>query len=238
MPHKIYLFTKTHWDDILAATLAFKEHIVEANWLEFVNHINSVIDEFVPSKLSSTRHNLRGVDCCLKASGPDGIPCRVLQSLAFEVAPILHLIFEQSLAMGSFWSDWCKAHNAPIFKKGNVNLAENYRPVSPTSVSCMIMEHIICSHIHKHLDRHSILSKFQHGFRCKHSCEAQLLITTHDLASLRDKGTQVDMAILDFSKAFDTIPHNKLLHKLKKYSIGGSIHAWWPRSLNRGTSVS
>ena len=67
---KIHLFSKPHWDDIRAATLAFKDRFLEAasectveeNWLEFVNHINSVIEEFVPSKLLSTRHNLPWVD--------------------------------------------------------------------------------------------------------------------------------------------------------------------------------
>ena len=67
-----------------------------------------------------------------------------------------------------------------------------------------------------HFDCYSVLTDRQHGFRSKHSTESQLIITTQDLAgkaqSLNNK-LQVDMIILDFSKAFDTVPHNRLLNK-------------------------
>ena len=76
-----------------------------------------------------------------------------------------------------------------------------------------ILEHIICTHIRHHLDTHNILSKLQHGFRSKHS-HTQLTITMNDLLKHRDKRIQIDMAILDFSKAFDTVPHQRLLGKL------------------------
>ena len=115
---------------------------------------------------------------------------------------------------------------APIFKKGSRHLAENYRPVSLTSVPCKIMEHIICSHIRGHLDKHNILSKFQHGFRKGHSCESQLLITLNELMYWRDCGVQCDIAVLDFAKAFDTVPHESLLGKLEHYGINANIHMW------------
>merc|ERR1712115_104779 len=58
------------------------------------------------------------------------------------------------------------------------------------------------------------------------SCETQLTITVDDLARNAEKGKQTDVAILDFSKAFDTVPHRKLLHKLSCYGIKGSLHSW------------
>lgn len=88
------------------------------------------------------------------------------------------------------------------------------------------MEHVICSHIRDHLDRHSILSPFQHGFRGKHSCETQLALTVYDIASIHDLNTQVDIGILDFSKAFDVVPHQRLLNKLDHYGINGNCHRW------------
>ncbi len=139
---------------------------------------------------------------------------------------MLTVIFQQSLSTGKLPSDWLKAEVAPIFKKGSKKLAVNYRSISLTCVSCKPFEHIITKYIRNHLDEHNILPKFQHGFRYLHSCETQLMITIQDLMSHRDNNTQIDMAILDFSKAFDTVPHDSLLGKLQFYGIDGPILKW------------
>ena len=77
-----------------------------------------------------------------------------------------------------------------------------------------------------HLEQHGISSALNHGFRSGYSCETQLLTTFNDLSMSFEKGHQVDVAVLDFSKAFDTIPHKKLLSKLASYGIGGQLHGW------------
>ncbi|XP_072044948.1 uncharacterized protein [Amphiura filiformis] len=66
----------------------------------------------------------------------------------------------------------------------------------------------------------------QHGFRSKHSTESQLILTIQDLALSLNNKTQIDMVIMDFSKAFDVVPHNRLLQKLKRYGIHNKTHAW------------
>ena len=81
-------------------------------------------------------------------------------------------------------------------------------------------------HILNHFDLHKILTKFQHGFRSGLSCETQLLEKTNDFLSSLDARERVDVAILDFSKAFDTVPHRRLLAKLKHLGIRGDIHSW------------
>jgi hypothetical protein len=78
-----------------------------------------------------------------------------------------------------------------------------------------------------HLDKHNILVDFQHGFRNKRSFESQLVIATEDIARNLDNSQQVDMLILDFSKAFDTVPHKRLLKKLEPYGINGNILSWF-----------
>ena len=74
-----------------------------------------------------------------------------------------------------------------------------------------------------HFEKHNILTSLNHGFRSGYSCETQLLITIDDLVKNYDKGIQTDIAILDFSKAFDTVPHDKLLLKLQSYGIHGTL---------------
>lgn len=161
-----------------------------------------------------------------KAQGPDKLPTVILKQHADLVAPILQVIFQQSLDTGTVPSDWQKADVVPVFKKGDKSKPENYRPVSLTCVTSKILEHILHSHILKHLDEHHILANFQHGFRKKHSCETQLLTTIENLARNRDKSLQTDLLILDFSKAFDTVPHQRLLYKLKYYGIHESTQNW------------
>ena len=74
--------------------------------------------------------------------------------------------------------------------------------------------------------RNHILTSLNHGFRTGYSCEIQLAVTIDDLARNFDNNLQTDIAILDFSKAFDTVPHNKLLHKLEVYGIRGILYQW------------
>ena len=91
--------------------------------------------------------------------------------------------------------------------------------------SLHVLEHIIHSHTMKYLDSHKILTTAQHGFRSGHSCETQLIQTVHDFAYSLNNKTQTDVVIMDFSKAFDTVAHNRLLLKCAQYGIDGKINA-------------
>ena len=88
------------------------------------------------------------------------------------------------------------------------------------------VEHIIYKHIITCLESQHILTPLNHGYQAGHSTETQLLTTVHDLVTSFDKDIQVDMAILDFSKAFDKVTHDKLFQKLVKYCIRGPLHSW------------
>ena len=161
-----------------------------------------------------------------KAAGPDQLPCRLLHELHTELAPIFTSLFKSSYNRSEIPDVWKTAWISPIFKKGSKSNPANYRPVSLTSVACKLLEHILCTHIRNHLDRHGILCPNQHGFRKRLSCESQLIVTAHDLLMKLDKKEEVDMAILDFSKAFDVVPHERLLRKLRLYGIEGKASNW------------
>ena len=93
------------------------------------------------------------------------------------------------------------------------------------------MLQIIVSNINKHLAFESILADCQHGFLSQRSCETQLVQFYHDVVSnldgARDQGQkQTDVIIMDFAKAFDKVPHRRLLYKLDYYGIRGSTHKW------------
>ena len=161
-----------------------------------------------------------------KASGPDNISSRLLKELSSEVAPMLQIFFQASLDQGIIPADWKKANVVPIFKKGDKCKPANYRPVSLTSVVGKLLEHIICSNIMLHLDRNKILHDAQHGFRKKRSCESQLITIINDLAQNIDAKGQTDVILLDFSKAFDKVPHKRLLYKINYYGIASGLHTW------------
>ncbi len=77
-----------------------------------------------------------------------------------------------------------------------------------------------------HFDRHNILVDCQHGFRAKRSCETQLISLTQELHQHLESKEQVDMIVLDFSKAFDKVPHQRLIRKLENYGIRGKTLDW------------
>lgn len=75
----------------------------------------------------------------------------------------------------------------------------------------------------KHLSSNNILCNVQHGFRQRFSCETQLISAIHDWAKSINIHSQTDVVLLDFSKAFDSVPHQRLLMKLNYYSIWGNM---------------
>ena len=135
-----------------------------------------------------------------KTAGPDSIPPTVLKELSRQISPILIILFNISLQNGHVPDDWKEAHVAPVFKKGDKQNPNNYRPVSLTCIIGKCMEHILVSNIMKHLDSNQIIHALQHGFRRNYSCETQLLSLFQDLAN---NPSQTDLLIMDFSKAFD-----------------------------------
>ena len=166
-----------------------------------------------------------------KAPGPDGLSARVLKECSSEIAPILAYIYNESLAQGNVPDDWRQVNVAPVFKKGEKYDPANYRPVSLTCICCKTLEHIIVSNINKHLSLENILADCQHGFRSQRSCETQLVQFFHDMVSNLDRALnrghrQTDVIIMDFAKAFDKVPHRRLLYKLHHYGIRGSTHQW------------
>ena len=159
-----------------------------------------------------------------KASEPDQISTVIFKELASELAPVLAVLFNQSLSSGVIPRDWFRVLITPVFNKGNVHVASNYRLVSLTSVACKVLEHIVCAHILRHLERHHLLTNLQHGFRKGHSCASQLLITLDDIFCNFDQKKQTDVSILAFNRAFGTVPHERLLCKLAHHGVQGAMN--------------
>ena len=103
---------------------------------------------------------------------------------------------------------------------------ENYRPVSLTSLACKILESIIKDQIIDYLDENEIIRDTQHGFRKGYSCLTNLLQFLDVATDSFDKGEQLDVSYLDFSKAFDKVPHKRLGLQLKSHGITGKMLDW------------
>ena len=138
-----------------------------------------ITEEAVEEKLAS-------LDPC-KTPGADNLHPRILKELSKSLAKPLALIFNKSLQNGKLPSDWKKANVTAIFKKGEKSEANNYRPVSLTSVVCKVMESFIRDSIQNFLGDIQLYSKCQHGFRRKKSCTTQLLEVMDDFSKFYDK---------------------------------------------------
>ena len=172
-----------------------------------------------------------------KSCGPDDIHAKLLSELAEQIASPLAELYNMTINRGYIPKEWKRANITPIFKKGSKSNAGNYRPISLTSVICRVMESFLRDEIMLHLLENKLLSPKQHGFISGRSTVTQLLNYLDKCAKAAAEGNVIDTIYLDFMKAFDTVPHKRLMGKLKVYGIDGNIRKWITDYLTNRTQI-
>ena len=119
----------------------------------------------------------------------------------------LNNIFRRSVNTGIVPEIWRQANVVSIFKKEDRTSPANYRPISLSSVVGKLLESIIARNIREHLDKHKLINESQHGFTKGKSCLTNLLSFYKRVYEAADDDNSYDIVYLDFSKAFDKVPH-------------------------------
>jgi len=173
-----------------------------------------------------------------KAPGPDRIHTRVLKDcLPIIIGPLTDII-NCSFQTSTFPEKWKTAEVIPLLKDGDHEIPANNRPVSLLSIVSKICEKIVLEQFNTYLTKYQRLTPHQSGNRKHHSTETLNLYTTDIILDAMDKRNFTALILLDLSKAFDSISHTVLLHKLA--AIGASPHTvqWFKSYLsNRTQSV-
>jgi hypothetical protein len=158
--------------------------------------------------------------------GPDGISSNFIKKFKIELALPLTIIYNKSIESSTVPDDWKMGNVCPIFKKGSKGKSSNYRPISMISSPCKILESLVKNEIIEHIQLHNLLNNTQHGFLHGKSCTTNLLEFFEKVISNFDEGIPTDVIYLDFSKAFDKVPINKLLNKVRSLNIDEKLVAW------------
>ncbi len=175
-----------------------------------------------------------------KSTGPNSIPTDILKLLAPILCHPLKEIINISFATGVYPDKLKLAEIIAVFKnKGDQRLLPNYRPISLLSNINKIFEKLVHTRLYSFLELHECIYELQFGFRTKHSTNHALMSLTESVRSALDNSNFACGIFVDFQKAFDTVDHNILLHKLEHYGIRGIANNWFKSYLsNRNQYVS
>ena len=181
------------------------------------------------TQLNNFTLSLNSISSAIKAMpthsspGPDEIPNILLKEGGSHLIELIYRFFSIIQTEGHLPSEWKTAVVVPIHKKGSRTEAKNYRPISLTCTMCKLFERLLKDSILAYLLDNNLLANSQHGFVPNRSCFSALLTFFEKVTSDIDNKDSVDVVYLDFSKAFDTVPHNRLIAKLKSFGIGGRV---------------
>jgi len=186
------------------------EDFISSTWSEFIVHPESV------AKI------LKSLDVS-KAMGPDNVHPKLLRYLSANGSFVdaVVLLFSACATQQYIPEVWKTATVVALHKKGSVHSANNYRPVSLTCIMCKVYEKLLREYILNGVEQ--LLSSKQHGFMKGRSCLSNLLETIDTVNDLLAEGGCADILYFDFSKAFDSVPHDRLLIKMKKLGIPDDI---------------
>lgn len=185
----------------------------------------NVQTKYLVIAIEDVRKLLQDIDIN-KSPGPDGIHPRILKELVSVIIEPLTLLFNKSLEESTLPCEWKEAQISAIFKRGDKSMAENYRPVSLTSVICKTMEKLVRNYVVDHMTTNRLFSKKQYGFISGRSTTLQLLTVLDKWTAALDKGQVVDCIYMDFQKAFDKVPHKRLLMKIRSYGLDERVIKW------------
>ena len=161
-----------------------------------------------------------------KSQWPDNLHPKLLLETFDEIKVPLTEIFRKSLQEGQVPTDWKLANIIPLHKRGSKSSPEKYRPISLTSVVSKIIEKLVRDKIMGHMEGNGLFTKHQHGFRKGYSCVTQLKDVCDKWSEELDNKNSIYAIYLDFQKAFDSVPHQRLLLELKGYEIQGRLPKW------------
>ena len=191
-----------------------------------LSHITCTEDEVFDLLMSLPRKT---------ASGPDNISSPILRGTASAISTSLTRLFNSSLSLGQVPAEWKCSNVVPVFKRGDPKFATNYRPISLLSLPSKLLERIIHTRLMNHLLSNNLLSSKQFSFRPSSSTQEALISASSIWHQYLDKRLSVGAIFFDLSKAFDRVPHAKLLSALRSVGVGGSILAWFSDYLSNRT---
>ena len=161
-----------------------------------------------------------------KSPGIDKMHPMFLREVAESISYPLTLLFNLSVKQEKLPDEWKQAKISALYKKGDKSVAGNYRPVSLTSIVCKVMEKLIRNHIILHMKENHLFTSKQYGFISGRSTSLQLLEVLDKWTEALDRGESIDCVYMDYQKAFDTVPHNRLISKLRAYKISEQMINW------------
>lgn len=153
-------------------------------------------------------------------SGSDNVPAFILKGCIHALAPVLCKLFNLCLSQGKFPSVWKTSIVIPVPKNSNISNVKNYRPISLLPNFSKVFEKIIVNHISFHIK--PLISPHQHGFLKGRSTSSNLVSFLEYAAPSVLSQRQLDTVYFDLSRAFDVVPHQLLLKKLKKFGLSPS----------------
>ena len=149
-----------------------------------------------------------------RATGPDGISLFSIHHALPRVASLLALLFNACLRLGHFPSSWKRAFVRPLLKVNPPTSPSDTRPIANLCELSKIFERVVHRQITDFIVANEVLDSRQSGFRCGYSTQSALLRVCHDVRRAVDLGRVTILVLFDFSKAFDTVCHSRLLTKL------------------------
>ena len=208
--------------------------VSDTSFREFLTSPNSHSFYFYPT----TAVEIENIISSLKNTAPqniDEIPVRLLKTIKSLISPYLSTLINESVQSGIVPPELKTAKIIPLHKNGDKLLLNNYRPISLLPAMSKIFEKVMHHRISTFLEKYNRLSPSQFGFRSSRDTSSALQVILHNIYSALDQKLLAANVYLDFSKAFDTVPHDIILTKLEHHGIRGSTLDWF-RSYLSGRS--